>query len=137
MAHGIICIDCSRIVDEVRSARCPACWQAWRGANPRRDGTTPSAKAPTQRRLTHHRAISQGVYRTKQWKRVRQQVLDRDGRVCRICGTPHHLTVHHIVPIVKDQGLAYDPENLATVCRKCHGRLDGGKAAQTRRPRRG
>jgi 5-methylcytosine-specific restriction endonuclease McrA len=129
MAHGIICLDCSLIVVEVRNGRCPTCWVTWRKSSTRRDGSQQSVKQPGSRRLTPHRMKSQAIYRTARWKRVREMVMARDGRVCRVCGTTQNLTVHHIVSIVKDESLAYDPANLATVCRRCHGRLDGGKAA--------
>ena len=59
-------------------------------------------------------------YRSRQWQRLRQQVLDRDHYVCQYCGQPNSRTVDHIVPIEYDDKLKDHLDNLATICRKCH-----------------
>lgn len=48
----------------------------------------------------------------------RDQIFDRDGYACIICGVKTELTVHHIIPwaITKDNS----NRNLMTVCKKCH-----------------
>ena len=59
-------------------------------------------------------------YRSRQWQRLRQQVLDRDHYVCQYCGQPNSRTVDHVVPIEYDEKLKDHLDNLATICRKCH-----------------
>lgn len=54
------------------------------------------------------------------WEAKRKEILERDGRRCTVCGTAKNLEVHH---------LTYDhfgdelPEELVTLCRKCHEKL--------------
>jgi len=49
-------------------------------------------------------------------RKVREEVINRDGHKCAICGrrvkSPH---VHHINP-----GKPSTPDNLITLCRSCH-----------------
>lgn len=53
------------------------------------------------------------------WRRLRAQVLERDGHACTICGTTEgQLIAHHIVPF--DKGGPDTLDNLSTVCRACH-----------------
>lgn len=56
--------------------------------------------------------------RGNEWFKIRDRVLDRDGRECVNCGAESNLTVHHIVPI-SDRGTNW-MSNLVTLCRKCH-----------------
>ncbi|MEW4223147.1 HNH endonuclease [Rossellomorea marisflavi] len=75
-------------------------------------------------------------YRSKEWKRVRQQALDRDNRECQVCKRMGRvfldsvkepgkkkkvrLNVHHLKEIADYPGLALDLDNLETVCIKHH-----------------
>lgn len=54
----------------------------------------------------------------KGWKHVREQVIERDGRKCRVCGSDVILAVHHKEPWRKVR--RDDPENLITLCKACH-----------------
>jgi len=62
-----------------------------------------------------------GFYNLAGWKRVRQQILERDGFRCQLC---HHteeqsgfsLEVHHIDRSTKNAS----PSNLITLCKSCH-----------------
>ncbi len=60
-------------------------------------------------------------WRERNWIRrfagLREEVLNRDGRGCRACGTKRNLIVHHRMPGVNDVAL------LITLCRKCHVRV--------------
>jgi len=57
------------------------------------------------------------------WPRMRSEVLKRDNYTCQACGArgiiSDDLEVHHIVPVSKG-GECLDPENLITLCKKCH-----------------
>ena len=48
---------------------------------------------------------------------LREEILDRDGRLCRACGSAGRLHVHHRKPGINDREL------LITVCAGCHARL--------------
>lgn len=67
----------------------------------------------------------------RNWRRVRQQVLERDGYRCQNCGYERHwfrpwdrrtLDVHHIVPL--SRGGTNRVSNLTTLCRHCHARVE-------------
>lgn len=51
---------------------------------------------------------------------VRQAVLDRDNSQCQICGTggDNRLQLHHLT--YRSHGGRHIPENLVTVCHRCH-----------------
>ena len=57
------------------------------------------------------------------YRRLCQQVRERDGWRCQICGRSNELQVHHICPRSKlgdDTG-----ENLITLCNTCHRKVHG------------
>lgn len=53
--------------------------------------------------------------------KVRQIVEDRDGYCCIFCGNPGRGEAHVISRAHGGLGI---PENIVTVCRPCHGRMD-------------
>lgn len=70
------------------------------------------------------------------WPGARKVVLERDHHSCRRCGVSNDkhvedygigLTVHHIEPFDpgRPDGPQNQPENLITLCVKCHNRLEG------------
>lgn len=64
-------------------------------------------------------------YDSRAWRKLRRQVIERDGGRCRWhgCNVRTGLTVHHRNP--------YGPavsDNLVTLCRKHHGMIDGHRA---------
>jgi 5-methylcytosine-specific restriction endonuclease McrA len=57
---------------------------------------------------------------TKDYKRIRLQVLARDGFTCYYCGAEDkHMTVDHIIPIVKG-GDPIAMDNMVTACKPCN-----------------
>ena len=56
--------------------------------------------------------------------KVRERVLDRDGKCCVICGQPHSLELAHYIG--RAQGGLGIPENLVTLCKTCHTQYDNG-----------
>jgi len=55
----------------------------------------------------------------RSYRRLCQEVLERDGWRCQRCGSLFDLQVHHIIPRGQLGGdLEY---NLLTLCAKCHG----------------
>lgn len=82
------------------------------------------------------------IYNTEAWRRLCAAVFQRDGYRCRgmlptgqrcgavgkqIGGTAT-LTGAHLVSSFVAPERALDPANVVTLCRRCHGRLDGGKS---------
>ena len=53
------------------------------------------------------------------WKKRVEQVMERDGHKCRMCGKSEGLAdVHHIIK--RSQGGGDDMDNLILLCRECH-----------------
>ncbi len=51
---------------------------------------------------------------------TRENVFRRDGYRCAYCGSPHHLTMDHVIP--RSQGGEDIWENLVTACESCNRR---------------
>jgi len=67
--------------------------------------------------------LLQGVNRYgKKWPEIRQKVLKRDGYRCKICGSTHHLHVHHLIPWKISR--SNEDLNLVVLCRKCHPKVE-------------
>ena len=68
------------------------------------------------------------LYRTKQWKMLREQALLRDAFRCQRCGCflkrgrshPQSAVVHHIKAHKGDPDLFFDIGNLQACCWTCH-----------------
>lgn len=54
------------------------------------------------------------------WKAARAACLDRDDHACVVCGSEDQLEVDHIIELAEDDLLAFELENLQTLCRPCH-----------------
>lgn len=58
---------------------------------------------------------------SQRWTAVRQQIIDRDGGRCRICGCRENLQVHHIrYQNEAGENDFFNPKWLVTLCRPCH-----------------
>lgn len=68
------------------------------------------------------RRFSRPVLRTKRWKVLRLEILERDGFKCRSCGSPRRLEVDHVKPVRNAPHLSFDKANLQTLCAACHTR---------------
>ncbi len=63
--------------------------------------------------------------KTATWQSLRKEIIIRDKGCCVLCFSRgkieyRQLQVHHIVKRVDDISLAYDRDNLVTLCRTCH-----------------
>ena len=73
-------------------------------------------------REKHKRAFekmtySEAKYRSKSYfGGLRDKALNRDKKVCRICGSPIKLIIHHLDGVRTHNVL----DNLITLCRVCH-----------------
>ena len=63
-------------------------------------------------------------YNTERWRRKRMQILRRDGYMCQHCkryGRMRQATeVHHIKHVDEYPELAWDNNNLTSLCHACH-----------------
>jgi 5-methylcytosine-specific restriction endonuclease McrA len=57
------------------------------------------------------------------YRRLRIEVLDRDGWRCQSCGVRTNLDVHHIE--MRAKGGSDSVDNLIVLCRVCHAGLHG------------
>ena len=63
--------------------------------------------------------------KTSTWQSLRKEIIIRDKGCCVLCFIRKRieyrgLQVHHIVKRVDDISLAYERDNLVTLCRSCH-----------------
>lgn len=66
------------------------------------------------------------------WPAVRARQLS-DYPFCRDCGAQSSLTVHHLQKFNGlEDPLRTDPANLVTLCRTCHGKIDGWSGYNSR-----
>ncbi|MGE0749340.1 MAG: HNH endonuclease [Variibacter sp.] len=72
--------------------------------------------------VTYTRAGA-ALYRSPQWKAVRLLAKRRDGWKCRECGARGRLEVHHIERVRDRPELAFQLDNLKTLCGRCHARV--------------
>ena len=89
-------------------------------------------------RRDHHR-FSKRVTRTKRWKALRAEILERDRYRCRSCGCGGRLEVDHIKPVRTHPELSYEPRNLQALCPSCHTkktRIECGQSAPIITPER-
>ncbi|MEO0958930.1 MAG: HNH endonuclease signature motif containing protein [Pseudomonadota bacterium] len=67
----------------------------------------------------YHRP-SRAVLRDRRWPALRLAAKRRDGWRCVACGSRHRLEVDHIKPVRDRPDLAFDLDNLQTLCGSCH-----------------
>ena len=69
---------------------------------------------------------------TYQWQRKREEVKERDRHLCVYClahGRLNYerLEAHHIIPLEERPDLAYEDDNLITLCGKDHESAEAGE----------
>lgn len=70
-------------------------------------------------------ALTKNLYRTIEWRKLRVEIYKRDNFNCKVCHKHGgRLVAHHLIPagICSD---FYNPENLITVCHRCHELIHG------------
>lgn len=71
-------------------------------------------------------------YNAPRWRRLRAAVLRRDGYLCRYClrygRRRQATTVHHIKHADEHPELAYNADNLISLCEACHNKMHPEKA---------
>ena len=71
------------------------------------------------------RLIKEGkFYKSSAWEKKRLEILERDNYECQVCkeegGFTPATTVHHILHLENRPDLAFDNDNLLSVCAACH-----------------
>ena len=56
---------------------------------------------------------------------LHQQVLERDGWRCQVCGSMQNLQVHHLK--FRSHSGSDEEQNLITLCAECHERMHGAR----------
>jgi len=76
---------------------------------------------------THHPPNWEGghsknrKYSLGKWLEIAKECYKRDNWTCQICGTNNTLIhAHHIISWAKNSELAFDLDNLVTLCPSCH-----------------
>jgi Restriction endonuclease len=80
------------------------------------------------------------LYKSKQWKKKRIDILKRDHYECQRCKKNKHIltyanTVHHIIELKDDADRMLDDNNLESVCMICHNELHPEKRIKYKRKR--
>jgi len=69
------------------------------------------------------RAFAKSFYHSKEWAKVREAALIRDGYICARCGRVAD-DVHHIIHLtpenIGDPRVTMSLDNLECLCRECH-----------------
>lgn len=68
----------------------------------------------------------------RRWDKTRKDVYERDHYMCRVCFAQRRIMTygieaHHIIPLAENRSLAYDLDNLITLCTKHHKAADRGR----------
>jgi 5-methylcytosine-specific restriction enzyme A len=71
--------------------------------------------------------FSARTIRSKRWPALRLAALRRDGWACVECGARGQLQVDHRRPVREAPELAFDLDNLQSLCCACHGRKTRGE----------
>lgn len=70
------------------------------------------------------REFARAFYLSKEWRRVRAFIVERDAGLCVKCGRPGEIVHHkeHLTPEnINDPSVALGEDNLELLCRDCHG----------------
>lgn len=86
---------------------------------------------------------SDPFYHRKEWKRIREMALQRDGGMCRDCmdrmrsetgfRPRRAILVHHIIPRSERPDLELTLENLISLCPDCHEKRHPEKRSKVKR----
>jgi DNA-directed RNA polymerase subunit RPC12/RpoP len=78
---------------------------------------------------------SKDRYYGPDWTDIRQKVIESDGGGCVVCFSEENLVVHHREPLKRfdSHEEANDLDNLATLCKRCHRRIESIQKPHTRR----
>lgn len=94
--------------------------------------TPPNHKPYVSRHVARERGEDHyELLNCKQWRKLREAFL-AENPLCEVCGCgggERDLQVHHKVSRRERPDLAFEWDNLGTLCEVCHGKLEGWLAA--------
>jgi hypothetical protein len=61
----------------------------------------------------------------EEWKILKNDVFQRDGKRCKVCKSRVKLSAHHIIS--REDGGGNNLENLVTLCERCHDKAELGE----------
>lgn len=88
------------------------------------------------------REETEKFYTSAKWRRKQKAILRRDHYQCQLCKRYGRITeakiVHHKLELAEYPELAFDDDNLVSVCQACHNKLhdEKGKKSQQQRWRK-
>lgn len=74
------------------------------------------------------REFARAFYLSKEWRRARAFIFERDAGLCVKCGSPGEIVHHkvHLTPAnIHDPLIALGEDNLELLCRDCHALAHG------------
>lgn len=78
------------------------------------------------------REFARAFYLSKEWRRVRAYIFNRDAGLCVRCGAPGEIVHHreHLTPgNINNPEIALGEGNLELLCRECHALAHAGELA--------
>jgi 5-methylcytosine-specific restriction protein A len=86
-----------------------------------------ASKPPHTKMAGDKKQERQAIYNTTRWHRLRKEVLMQHP-ICEICGKNLAEHVHHVFSFMDFEGqtridVAFDSNNLMSVCAECHTRI--------------
>lgn len=91
----------------------------------------PKKKNPIEKNKTENYKERQKIYKSKNWINIRNAKLITTP-ICEVCNEKLAEDVHHIDSFMNYEGIeriekAFDPDNLMSICKECHGKLHSKK----------
>ena len=84
--------------------------------------------------------MNESFYKSGRWKKKRKHILKRDGFLCQECKKNGRRvaakTVHHVKELELYPKLAFDDDNLVSLCEACHNKKHPGKGGNKGERRR-
>ncbi len=67
--------------------------------------------------------FSKKFYNSKEWQKIRENILKRDNYLCQVCGMPAE-EIHHKIKLtpqnINNPNVSMAEDNLTSLCRDCH-----------------
>ena len=74
------------------------------------------------------------IYSTRRWSELARSIK-RQRPICEHCGEAVAEECHHIMTLLQAPHLAFEPSNIASLCRSCHHDIHKGRVTLERKPR--
>lgn len=114
LGNYVICRHCGQLTKNI-TRYCDVCMEE-------RKKKAESHWADYQKKIADLRENKPRVYQTIFWKKLRKQILNRDGWMCVECKRRGKISpaseVDHIIPVFL--GGKHCPDNLQSLCHLCH-----------------